>query len=274
MSTVVIDLFGDRCNNMEDGENLINMIEKGTKSYATCMDIGFDHWWHIIGHSLKDFSEKLCHKIAKDDKIKGEFNLIGSGPAGVMARYVVEECPMEDKKVRNLLTLGSPNMGMESLPFCYQGFVCGILNHFAHKLSMWKMIQEFFPLSELIYDSDHMEKYLKKSKLMPELNNMKKDTHSILRDEYKKDFTSLNKAMFVKYSDDNIMYPKESAWFQQVDATGKVVPLNESDYYTHDNFGLKTLVEEGKASFVTFEGQPPYFKESDVTGTIIPFLNQ
>ena len=90
----------------------------------------------------------------------------------------------------------------------------------------------------------------------------------------KKAFTSVNKAMFVKYEDDNIMYPKETAWFQQIDASGRVVPLNESDYYINDNFGLKTLVEDGRASFVTFDGHAPFYKESDVINTIIPFLNE
>lgn len=80
--------------------------------------------------------------------------------------------------------------------------------------------------------------------------------------------------MFVKYEDDQIMYPKESAWFQQVDASGRVLPLNESDYYINDTFGLKTLVEDGRASFVTFEGNAPFYSAADVTETIIPFLNE
>jgi len=70
VSTVVVDLFGLKCDFVEDSDdNLINLIEKGTKSYATCMDIGFDHTWHLIGHSFEDFSQKLCRKINKDHRI-------------------------------------------------------------------------------------------------------------------------------------------------------------------------------------------------------------
>jgi len=87
--------------------------------------------------------------------------------------------------------------------------------------------------------------------------------------------TKINKAMFVKMDDDQIMYPKESAWFQQVDASGNVVPLNESEYYQNDSFGLKTLVTEGRASFVTFAGDGMQkTKKADILETIIPFLNQ
>lgn len=147
------------------------MIEKGTKSYATCMKFDHHHFWQWFGRSFKDLSQELCDKINKDDKIIGQFNIVGAGPAGLMARYVVEECQLEKKTVRNLLTLGSPNMGTESLPFCYKGFACKIANHIAHKISMWKFVQEFLPLAETLYDSEHMQRYLKKNKFMPELNN-------------------------------------------------------------------------------------------------------
>jgi len=189
-----------------------------------------------------------------------------------MARYVVEECQLKGKKVRNLMTLGSPNMGMESIPFCYKGFVCNILNHIAHRLSLWKSVQEFLPLAEILYVPSHMGEYKKKNKLIPVLNNQKNDF--AFGDSLKESFTSINKAMFVKYDDDKFMYPKESAWFQQVDDTGRVVPLNESDYYVNDTFGLKTLVEEGRASFVTFAGGPAPPSEDDVTNIIIPFLKE
>ena len=41
-----------------------------------------------------------------------EFNVLGVSQGGLNARYVLEECDIG--KVRNLITLGSPNMGVVS----------------------------------------------------------------------------------------------------------------------------------------------------------------
>lgn len=51
-----------------------------------------------------------------------------------------------------------------------------------------------------------------------------------------------------------MIYPKETAWFQQLDQHGKLLPLNETEFYQQDFIGLKSLTEAGKAHFVTFPG--------------------
>lgn len=43
-----------------------------------------------------------------------EFNVIGVSQGGLNARHVLENCKMKPK-VRNLITLGTPNMGITEL---------------------------------------------------------------------------------------------------------------------------------------------------------------
>jgi len=96
-----------------------------------------------------------------------------------MARYVIEECELQGKQVRNLVTVGSPNMGLVSLPFCYQGWICGVLNQIMHRISMWKFAQDYLPLSELVYDPENLQKSMNKNQLLPQLNNEKKNDHGL-----------------------------------------------------------------------------------------------
>ena len=46
-----------------------------------------------------------------------EFNVIGFSQGGLIARYIAEACPMKGK-VRNMITVGTPNMGIADPPVC------------------------------------------------------------------------------------------------------------------------------------------------------------
>jgi triacylglycerol esterase/lipase EstA (alpha/beta hydrolase family) len=48
-------------------------------------------------------------------KTKSEINVFGQSQGGLIARYIVEECDMHPK-VRNLITVGTPNMGFSEIP--------------------------------------------------------------------------------------------------------------------------------------------------------------
>jgi len=50
-----------------------------------------------------------------------------------LARYIAEECEMPGK-VRNVLTMGGPHMGVDAIPGCFTGFTCDVLNFFARNL--------------------------------------------------------------------------------------------------------------------------------------------
>jgi palmitoyl-protein thioesterase len=50
-----------------------------------------------------------------------------------LARYIVEECDMPGK-VRNMLTIGGPHMGVDAVPHCYKGIFCDIINFVIKKL--------------------------------------------------------------------------------------------------------------------------------------------
>jgi hypothetical protein len=76
------------------------------------------------------------------------------------------------------------------------------------------------------------------------------------------------------FSEDSVIYPKETAWFQSVDTKGNVVPLNQTDFYNKDYVGLKSLVEDDKVTFATFKGNHLQFTMDDIENKIIPELNK
>lgn len=77
------------------------------------------------------------------------------------------------------------------------------------------------------------------------------------------------------FSEDTMIYPKETAWFQSLDSKGKkVVPLEDSDFYKQDFIGLKSLKEAGKAEFVEWEGDHLQFSITQLNEQVIPFLKK
>ena len=46
-----------------------------------------------------------------------EINLLGFHQGGLIARYIAQECDIKGK-VRNLVTIGTPNMGEAGFPYC------------------------------------------------------------------------------------------------------------------------------------------------------------
>lgn len=78
---------------------------------------------------------------------------------------------------------------------------------------------------------------------LPYLNNERDHQKSKI---YKKRFESLNHFLMVKFTHDPIIFPRESSWFGQNDGNGKTIPMEETQIYKENTFGLQTLAQEGR----------------------------
>ena len=88
-----------------------------------------------------------------------------------------------------------------------------------------------------------MSTYESHSVFLASLNNEATDVDP----KRKERFAALEAAFCVKWTDDTMIYPRETAWFQSLDSDAKnVMPLEQSDYYINDLYGLKTLNEAKK----------------------------
>jgi palmitoyl-protein thioesterase len=74
------------------------------------------------------------------------------------------------------------------------------------------------------------------------------------------------------FSEDTMVWPKESEWFQTYDENMTLLPFTESDFYKSDTLGLKTLNEAGRITFSEVEGNHLQFTEADIDNIIVPFL--
>ena len=70
-------------------------------------------------NNMETVAETACkHLQANPDfKTAKEFNILGLSQGGLIGRYIIERCEMPGV-VRNFVSLGTPHMGIASVPKC------------------------------------------------------------------------------------------------------------------------------------------------------------
>lgn len=81
----------------------------------------------------------------------------------------------------------------------------------ARNLVYFKVVQDYLGPAGYFRDVKHMDQYLADSVFLPALNNEAGDDQT--KADAKARFTSLNAALLVMFSEDTVVYPKESEWF-------------------------------------------------------------
>lgn len=153
-----------------------------------------------------------------------EFNVIGLSQGGLLARYIVEECDMKGK-VRNMVTIGGPHMGVDKIPHCFEGVVCDMVNKVAKALVYDSTVQNNLVPAGYFRDPANLDGYKKGSVFLPALNNEIEQTSDKAMAR-KSRFEALNGAMLVRFTNDTMISPSYTAWFQPHDEHDKVLPLN------------------------------------------------
>jgi len=79
--------------------------------------------------------------------------------------------------------------------------------------------------------------------------------------------------MLVAFENDTILYPHETAMFQEIDSSGKLVDFNKTHLYVNDTIGLKTLFEAGKVNIYEIgDAEHLEFNVWELRNEFIPFL--
>ena len=265
--TAIFHGLGDAC--IYPGmHSFTKKIGEGTGDYAKCVEVGNGSLTSIFENFEKQ-AEKGCANLLTHEEFTSatEINVVGLSQGALIARYIAESCT--DVKVRNLLSIGGPNMGVTDIPHCFNGAFCGLVNKVARTLVYLNIVQDHLGPAGYFRDPAQFSRYEADSVFLGKLNN---ETSAPVSAE-KERFSDLNGLMLVMFEQDTMVYPKESEWFQTLDSSDKsVVALEDTDFYKNDLIGLKALNEAKKVQFVSIDGDHLQFSSSDITDTFIPFL--
>lgn len=150
---------------------------------------------------------------------------MGVSQGGLMARSILEDCDVSpNTKVRNLLTIGSPNMGISELPAlgcntdrvsANMSFICSIEHAAMVSVPYTEFSQHNLAAAGYVRNTADYGAYLKGATFLPALNNeVGEGTPTYER--HKQRIESLNAAMFVEFTQDEIVFPPISEIFGEV----------------------------------------------------------
>ena len=65
---------------------------------------------------------------------------------------------------------------------------------------------------------------------------------------------SLDKLVLVRFLNDTMIKPRDSAWFSFYGSEGNVVDVHDQDWYKEDTLGFKSMEQDDKIAFLTLPG--------------------
>lgn len=131
-----------------------DMISSLTGAYAHCVEIGYGSVTSIF-ENFETQAESACQSVLADPNFQGEFNVLGLSQGGLIARHIAERCPIKGK-VRNLVTLGGPNMGVAASPGCFSGLFCDMVNYVIKQMVYFQFIQNDVGPAGYFRDPNHL----------------------------------------------------------------------------------------------------------------------
>ncbi|CUM66900.1 uncharacterized protein PRCAT00004585001 [Priceomyces carsonii] len=204
----------------------------------------------LFGDAKKEV-EQVCELIGKRPELDAGFDAIGFSQGGLFMRALTETC--KRAKVKNLITFGSPHMGVMDLPLCRdeKDWVCRRRNELLKRQVWNEKIQKTIVPAQYFRDPYQFDNYVLKSHFLAEINNERAD-------EFNPDFgdrlKDIEKFVMVTFTQDTTLVPKGSAAFNDIDVnTGDLIPFDKTVLYEKNLIGLRDLNELKKLEFLSIE---------------------
>jgi len=190
--------------------------------------------------------EVLDNIIAQNQEaFKDGFILVGHSQGGLVARAMFMQHRYNITKFISLASMQGGYYGHCGF-WIFKGITCEMASDFFYT----KLLQNTFSVASY-WRSPKRSKYLKRNLFMPLLNN---EEHSPATAEYmqmqKDNFLAVGEFHFFGSPADESIAPWFSQLFDTLDTDGETrVPIQNQYIYTHDTFGLRTAMEQGRVHF-------------------------
>lgn len=263
--------MGDSCCNPESMGYIQDLIQKNVSGvYVYSVELGsnvVDDTTMGFFANMNEQVQAVCDKLAADPNLKGGFNAIGFSQGGQFLRAYTQRC--NNPPVHNLITIGGQHQGVYGLPHCpgVDYSLCEYIRELLDYGAYLSYIQTTLVQAQYWQDPLDQAAYISENIFLPDINN----ALPVKNNTYKANLASLNAFVMVKFTQDSMVQPRESEWFEFY-APGQdteIVPLRNSTLYQEDWLGLAKLDTAGRLHFLEVDGDHlqftvPWFLESIV----------
>ena len=268
--------MGDSCcNPLSIGKIMKGIENMAPGIYIHSLEIGNNMIEDVTNGFFMEVNKQVemaCSIIGNDSKLSGGYNAMGFSQGGQFLRAVAQRCPTPPMKI--LLSVGGQHQGVYGFPRCNaeNSTLCWVVRKILNLGAYSNSAQEHLVQAEYWHDSDNEKEYKSKSNFLSRIN-LERETQSDKQD--KLHLLKLKLIVFVMFSFDTMVEPKESEWFGfYAPGNPKVlIPLNQSDIYIQDRLGLKEMDINKKLRFIECPTDHLQFSEQWFMGNLMPFIN-
>ena len=271
--------MGDSCFN-GGMQHITDHVSSLLNCYATCIPTGktqsedtSNGYFLNMDASVDVFSES----IRADPKLANGFHAIGFSQGnniirGYIARY-------NDPPVNTFISVNGVNAGVGAVPYCRPkltnvGFsMCDLLMEQASRRAYTTYAQEHLFQANYWRDPRPVEADAYKTYAqLAQWNNEGFNFNQTLNDNY----AMTEKYVWVMAEQDTMVWPKEGEHWGAPDPNDPfhtILPMNETEWYLKDLFGLRTAQEAGKNNFESFDGDHLQFTMDEFDGWVNKYLS-
>lgn len=256
---VVAHGMGDSCFN-PGMKSITQAAGNHMGSYSVCIPTGDTQITDTINGFLMSMDksvEVFAKKVKADPKLANGFNAFGlSQGNNVIRGYMMK---YNDPPVKSFISICGINAGVGAFPQCSPsmpvvGKVCQALTEVLGDFAYLELVQNHLFQADYFRDPKKLDGklYLKNSELA------QWNGESKVNEEWKANWAKTDKFVWVKGTQDTVVWPREGEWWGQPDPSdpfSKVLTYKETDWYKEDTFGLKTADDAGKNFFESFVGE-------------------
>ncbi|EXM31513.1 hypothetical protein V3481_013795 [Fusarium oxysporum f. sp. vasinfectum] len=249
--------LGDQFNSdgMKSIQALAEAIHPGTFVHIIAIDgdPSQDQMATFRGN-VSDQVSKVCEELAKHPILSTApaIDAIGISQGGQFLRGYVERCNWP--QVRSLVAFGSQHNGIIDFRSCgATDWLCkGAMA--LMRFGTWSKLVQSSLVPAQYYRNPATEadykKYLENSNFLADINNERE----LKNEKYKANLSKLTNFVMWMFEDDDLVIPKESSWFEEVNGT-EVIPLRARELYHEDWLGLRELDRNGGLRFRSAPGK-------------------
>ncbi|KAJ5071183.1 palmitoyl-protein thioesterase 1 [Anaeramoeba ignava] len=213
----------------------------GPDVYVKNVEIG-NGYWDSMFNKMFDMVTDFCNQLKEDQELSKypKINLIGYSQGSLITRGYVEYC--NDPPVHNFITWSGPHEGVFGIPYVDWNWLDKLLREDCYI----EEVQNSITFAQYWKDTLNYDVYLNKSIFLPYLNNEEKTKDP----KIKQKIQSLNSFTLLMSTVDEVVNPKESAWFAFYDDKREnIIPYNQTLAYKEDWLGLRYLDENNRLNF-------------------------
>ena len=267
--------MGDSCcNPLSIGriKDLINDVTPGI--YIHSLRFGNNIFEDTTSGFFLEVNKQInlaCEMITNDKNLNDGYNAMGFSQGGQFLRAVAQKCPKPPMKI--LLSVGGQHQGVYGFPRCNadKSLFCEFIRSLINKDIYSKEFQDGLVQAEYWHDSDNEALYSNKSNFIARINM---ELESDRNGNDKVNLQKLEFIVFVMFTKDTMVEPKESEWFGFYSPNSKkLLSLNQSTIYLEDRLGLKEMNKLGKLRFISCPSDHLEFTDDWFVYNIMPYIN-